>query len=266
MDSSTARAVIDVRVQGHGQVSDEAKAYATRKIQALSHLISRPVLSARVRLTQSADPAVERPAMAQANLDLNGRLLRAHVAAATMHEAIDALEDRLREQLDRLIPDWESRRGGTAVVTPGEWRHGGVPAHRPLFFPRPVEQRNVVRHKAFSLPRVTPDEAALDMEMLDYDFHLFTDRATGQDSVLYRDTPTTYRLAQLHPRPTKPPASALRPSYSELPPPRLSVTEAASRLDLSGLPFVFFENRRDGRGNVLYHRYDGHYGLITPVD
>ncbi|WP_327048745.1 sigma 54 modulation/S30EA ribosomal C-terminal domain-containing protein [Microbispora sp. NBC_01189] len=32
----------------------------------------------------------------------------------------------------------------------------------------------------------------------------------------------------------------------------------------SGLPFVFFAGRRTGRGNVVYHRYDGHYGLITP--
>jgi hypothetical protein len=29
---------------------------------------------------------------------------------------------------------------------------------------------------------------------------------------------------------------------------------------------VFFADETTGRGNVLYHRYDGHYGLITPVE
>ena len=33
-----------------------------------------------------------------------------------------------------------------------------------------------------------------------YDFHLFTEAGTGQDSVLYRSGPTGYRLAQLVPR------------------------------------------------------------------
>ncbi|MFE9672410.1 sigma 54 modulation/S30EA ribosomal C-terminal domain-containing protein [Microbispora bryophytorum] len=45
------------------------------------------------------------------------------------------------------------------------------------------------------------------------------------------------------------------------PPP---IKEATARLDTSGLPFVLFADRRAGRGNVVHHRCDGHYGLITP--
>ncbi|GAB2794459.1 sigma 54 modulation/S30EA ribosomal C-terminal domain-containing protein [Amycolatopsis magusensis] len=36
------------------------------------------------------------------------------------------------------------------------------------------------------------------------------------------------------------------------------------RLNLIGQPFQFLHAER-GRGSVLYHRYDGHYGLITPA-
>jgi Sigma 54 modulation/S30EA ribosomal protein C terminus len=35
-------------------------------------------------------------------------------------------------------------------------------------------------------------------------------------------------------------------------------------LEASGQPFLFFVDAETGRGNVLYHRYDGHYGLIVP--
>jgi ribosome-associated translation inhibitor RaiA len=257
---------LDVHVRTHGQVSNDAKTYAVRKIGDLGRLIDRPVLSARVRLTQSADRAVQRPAMAQANLDLNGRLLRAHVAGASMPEAIDALEGRLREQIDRWLPDWEALRGRQPVTQPGEWRHGETPAHRPPYFPRPADERTIVRHKAFTLARSTPEEAALDLEMLDYGFQLFTDADTGQDSVLYRESPTSYRLAQLRPQTDTARTTAVPLSVSPLPPPRLHVTEATERLDLSGMPFVFFENAATGRGNVVYHRYDGHYGLISPAD
>lgn len=104
-----------------GRVTAGAKRSAVQKVRAVTRLISVPVLSARVRLALSADPAVERPATAQARLDLNGRMLRAHVAAPTMREAIDELNDRLREQLERLAPDWESMRGTAATRHKTGW-------------------------------------------------------------------------------------------------------------------------------------------------
>jgi hypothetical protein len=42
------------------------------------------------------------------------------------------------------------------------------------------------------------------------------------------------------------------------------VSEAIGLIDLAAEPFVFFANATTGRGNVVYRRYDGHYGLITP--
>ena len=41
----------------------------------------------------------------------------------------------------------------------------------------------------------------------------------------------------------------------------LSESEARERLDVGHEPFVFFVSDR-GRGNVMYVRNDGHYGLI----
>ena len=46
---------------------------------------------------------------------------------------------------------------------------------------------------------------------------------------------------------------------------QLPVEQAADRLGLLGLPFLFFIDAAQGRASVLYHRYDGHYGLITPA-
>lgn len=42
------------------------------------------------------------------------------------------------------------------------------------------------------------------------------------------------------------------------------MAEAQQRLDITGFPFVFFADDSTGRGNVLYHRYDGHYGRPGP--
>lgn len=266
MKRSAPQPVPEVQVETRGEMSPDAAGYARDKIQALLDRTREPVLYARVKLTAMANPAMERPAVAQANLDVNGRPARAHVAAATMTEAVDRLQDRLAEQLARLAQHWEARRGGRPLPGPHEWRHGGEPAHRPDYYPRPPEERQVVRHKSFSLARESPDEAAFELESMDYGFQLFTDIGSGEDSVLYRAGPTGYRLAQLHPQPQLSGPIAVPLTVSDLPTPRMNVDEAKQRLDASGFPFVFFADEATGRGNVLYHRYDGHYGLVTPAE
>lgn len=124
-----------------------------------------------------------------------------------------------------------------------------------------------MRHKVFSLGRATLDEAAFDMDLLDYDFHLFTEDGSGVDSVLYRtDGAVPYRLAQVELQPDRIRFGATPVSVSAAPAPVLDTEEAARRLEVTGWPFVLFRSASTGRGGVLYHRYDGHYGLITPAD
>lgn len=100
---------------------------------------------------------------------------------------------------------------------------------------------------------------------MDYDFHLFTEDDTGGDAVVYRGGPTGYRLARLASGPRWLGLSDVPMTISPHPAPRLTVSEARQRLEVGGLPFVFFADAGSGRGCVLYHRYDGHYGLITPA-
>jgi len=255
----------DVDVVAGGGIPAGARAEARTKIAALGRYTEEPILHCRVRLSRSHDPAVARPVIAQGNLDVNGRMLRAQVAADNAHEAVALLETRLRRQLARMARHWEARRGAMPEATPHEWRHITEPTHRPDFYPRPERERQVVRHKTYAPARATPEEAAFDLDMLDYDFQLFTDSESGQDSVIYHAGPTGYRLAQLTPDPTRTWSTALPLTVSEQPAPRLTLAEAVHRLDATGLPFVFFAESASGRGRVLYRRYDGHYGLVAPA-
>ncbi|MCV7231303.1 sigma 54 modulation/S30EA ribosomal C-terminal domain-containing protein [Mycobacterium branderi] len=102
------------------------------------------------------------------------------------------------------------------------------------------------------------------MELLDYDFHLFTEKGTRQASVVYRAGPTGYRVAQLKPSVEELAPFELPVTLSPQPAPRLTLQRAKEELCLLGLPFLFFIDVAEGRAGVLYHRYDGHYGLISP--
>jgi len=257
--------VLDVKVTTHGQLPG-AEDYARTKIGELGRLTHRPVLNAHVRLSEHGDPAVARRVIAQANLDVNGRFVRAQVEGVTAREAIDRLEARLRHRLERSAEHWEAKRGGIPRLGPHEWRHESEPTHRPNYFPRPEADRRIMRHKSYSLPTSTVEDAALEMELLDYDFHLFTEEGTKQDSVLYREGAGEYRLAQVDPESANKLAPFELPlSVSPQPAPRLTVDQAIERIGLLGLPFLFFVDTARDRGSVLYHRHDGHYGLIAPA-
>ncbi|WP_228000262.1 sigma 54 modulation/S30EA ribosomal C-terminal domain-containing protein [Nocardia australiensis] len=260
---SHTRPALPISIGPH--VPDAAVDYAREKIGHALDYASEPVLLARVRLTAHADPAVENPIVAQANVNMGGRAVRVQVTAATALEAVDLLQTRLRSRLQRLSRHWEAVRGGRPVRGPHEWRHGDLPAARPPYFQRPAELREVVRRKSFALATETCDEAAFDMELMDYEFHLFTESGSHVDSVLYRNGDTGYRLAQVDPRPRAVTSGTTPITISLSPAPVLSTETAIERLELAGWPFVFFCDRDLNRGCVLYHRYDGHYGLITPI-
>ncbi|AFM15813.1 hypothetical protein Mycch_1003 [Mycolicibacterium chubuense NBB4] len=258
--------VFDVDVITHGESADAAD-YARTRIGGLGRLTHRPVLHARVRLTSHRDPAVERPVLAQANLDVEGRPVRAQAYGDTAREAIDRLEAKLTRRLERVAAHWEAQRGGQPAPEPHEWRHESEPAKRLSYFPRPADERRIVRRKSFAMAPCSVDEAVTEMDLLDYDFHLFTEKGSGTAAVVYRGGPTGYRVALVAPEL----AGQLAPftgavTVSGQPAPCLSEQGATERLGLLGLPFLFYIDAAQGRASVLYHRYDGHYGMISPAN
>jgi hypothetical protein len=229
-------------------------------LEVASHA-PQPVQHARIVLTVHRDPALERPAVAKASLDVRGRPVRAHVAAGHMVEAIDLLERRLRRNLEELEEFARADRHETGVEQTGKWRHGDIPRERPECFPRPLEERELIRRKTSALSTLTPEQAAREMQALDHDFHLFTDTESGEESVVYRRPDGAIALEQTTPKPGgKPTALRVDPA----PAPVMLLEDAIERLNLSGERFVFFVEAQTRRGKLLYRRYDGHYGLIEP--
>jgi ribosome-associated translation inhibitor RaiA len=253
---TTITPVIDVDVTFDGSLPGAGE-YARRKIGSLARFADASVTDARVRLTARTHDQV----VAQANLGIDGRRIRAQAEAPTVYEAVDALQDSLRRILrhrPRLSP---SRRG---------FMHAAGQQHTRPPFPHwstgDDDTRQLTRRKSFSVARLTVSEAAEELDLFDYHFHLFTEQSTGLDSVLYRSGPTGYRLVQTE---ASLPASALQlpalVTVSPTAPPELTVADAIERLDALRLPFLFFVDLAQCRGSVLYQRYDGQYGLITPA-
>jgi ribosome-associated translation inhibitor RaiA len=294
-------AIGTVQMETRGPVPEGAIELARDRVTALLRLSREPVLSARVKLTVRVESGRSRLAMAQANLDVDGRPVRAQAVAETMWRAVNELRDRLLIRLARVSREWPIRRGGRPLTTPREWRPSGVPGRRPPEVSPPDRDRYVVRHKIIKPFLATPLEAALDMELLDYDFYLFTDADTGDDCVIDRNG-TRYRVVRLASTMDGPAAGPARGAngngsggghglngktvngktvngngvsgktvngnggpvmVEHEPGPVLTPAQALGRLTEQNLAYVFFSDPETHGSRVVYRRYDGHYGVIT---
>jgi ribosome-associated translation inhibitor RaiA len=249
---------IDVRVTvTHGTVPRWGRRYLAEKIRHVVSLITAPVFAVETTLGISTNPAVPRPVTASAVLDINGRPVRAHVTATDVREAADLLAARLQRGLEHHAERRRIHRRSPVEAVPGEWRHGMLRHERPSFHPRPAEERELIARWSFTPRPLTPEEAIAEMGDLDHAFLLFTERSTGTDALVERtDHGVQLTLALSDDR---------TPEGQTVAVPAMEVSEAVQTLDEGRLPRLFFIERATQRGAVVYHRYDGHYGLVTTV-
>jgi len=259
---------VPIQVIARGQVPEGAKEAAARKVAQVAGHTRQRLRSGRAKLTVVANPAAEQPAMVEASLDFGVSMVRAHSAAETFDEAIDLVVDRLRASIEhRLDRDSLHHDPSGMAALPGSWRHGNLARRETLFFERPTDEREIVRHKSFAPHELTVDEAIWDMSLLSYDFFLFVELETGQDMMLEQSDDGALILHRLVVDVGEPADVTELPtdvSTSAQVPPVLDVSDAIELLDGAGRSRLFFQNRTTGRGNVIYRRYDGHYGLVTP--
>jgi hypothetical protein len=120
-----------------------------------------------------------------------------------------------------------------------------------------------VRRKGFVLTPQSVQQAIDDMELLGHSVYLFTDCSTGRDALVCRREDSRYAvMGTVVPPEASPPGEGVvigpdAPLFSE--------AQARTRLDLSDEPFVFYRDPVNRQGRLMYRRYDGHYGLITPT-
>lgn len=236
---------LDVEVSEDGPFAPDIPEYARQKVRAAARHLHGPILRASVRLVRYADPALPRPVVSRATLNVNGRLVRVQTAAASAREGLDTLQHVLRTALDRLD------------------RHHDKHSRHPHPAPAdPAAEEREIRLLGAEAGACTVDEAIGALDALARDFQLFRDVDTHVDTLVFRAGPTGYRLAQLRHRPReRQPETAV--SIEIDPAPELSIDSAAEQLGLSGQPFLFFADSITGRGTVLHVREDGHYGLVT---
>ena len=248
----SAREFPEVAVFSGGRVPTSQ---ANRVARAVGRVLEHRGITggARVRLSPANCP--DGPMLVQVNLRVCDRPARVQAVTAGIDDLPSALV-RLDRQIVRVWGRWRPRpwpdRTRRVLTAPS----GAV----------------ITRRKPVVLLRASPLEAVAVMDAMDYDVHLFTDAETGEDAVVYRAGPSGLRLARQ--RRMYPPGWSWSPSacsppvpliVNSRPTPTLSEAAAVARAWQHHLRFLFFTDPASGRGQLLYPRYDGNLGLITPI-
>ena len=147
---------------------------------------------AEIRFSEEKNPRIANNEVCEVTLTGHGHHVRAKAAAADAFSAIDLVVDKLSHQLtklkDRVLTTQHQRhhhpkgwdatnKGGVVLLEPAP----------PMALVEPdLNVAKVVKMKQIRVDPMTTDEAALQMDLLQHDFFLFTNKETGRSAVLYR--------------------------------------------------------------------------------
>jgi putative sigma-54 modulation protein len=175
-------------------VTEALERYATKKVERIRKFFDEERSDARaeVELVHERNPSISEPEVAETTLFIGGAVLKAREASADMYASIDLMSDKLERQVRRYrgrqLDRWKGQKK----------RHTAEEAPEPILVEAVEEEleSRIVRTKQFQMKPMSPEEATLQMELLDHAFFVFTRADTGEINVVYRRRDGNYGLIE----------------------------------------------------------------------
>lgn len=150
----------------HLDLTDNLKAYAEGKIKKFKKYVGT-ITEANVTLS------VEKYRhKAEVLLRVNGIMIQAESITGEMYSSIDEVVEKLQRQIKKYKDKWVSTRKGEEK-SPVSLRHEEY-------------SPSIIKKKSFDFKPMNPEEAAMQMELLDKNFFVFTNASSGSINVLYK--------------------------------------------------------------------------------
>ena len=168
------------------EVNDSIRRYAEEKLDRIERQLPDET-QIEVELTLETNPSISADHVAEATVWTKGSPLRAREASNAFETSIDQLSDKLERQVKRYRDKRSRRETGR--------RANGNQTDEPTFSGEQLD-RMIVKSKQFELQPLTPDEAAVELELIGHDFFVFTNAETGLTNVVYRRRAGAYGLIE----------------------------------------------------------------------
>lgn len=193
-DNSTRGAIVQLQVKGKGMsVTDALFDHAETKLERLAKILPPwdDATTVELELSVERNPKIERAQIAEVTVRTKGPVLRVRESAEDMYVAIDQAAHKLERQARRYRDRRKDHSGRPAMDEVPEIIGAQLESLRP------VEEEaapKLVKSKSFSMQAMSPEDAALHMDMLHHDFYVFRSTVDQQVNVVYRRRDGDYGL------------------------------------------------------------------------
>ena len=168
------------------EINDSIRRYAEEKLDRIEKQLPEPT-QIEVELTLETNPSIAEDHIAEATVWTKGSTLRVRESSSAFETSIDLLSDKLERQVKKYREKRSRRETGR--------RANGQLSDEPSFSGEQLD-RMIVKSKQFELQPLTPEEAAVELELIGHDFFVFTNTETGKTSVVYRRRAGAYGLIE----------------------------------------------------------------------
>ena len=164
----------------HMEVPDALRVAAQEKVTRLTrHLDGWE--TAEVHFLEERNPRISEKEVCEVTLRGHGHVVRAKAASVDPFTAVDRVVDKLAHQVERLktrqMRKASHRRPPVDLALPQD-DEGEDEAE--------IGTGRIVKVKRFELKPMTPEEAALQMDLLGHSFYFFNNAESGVPAVVYR--------------------------------------------------------------------------------
>jgi len=185
---------VNLTVKGRNLVLTEAiSSYTEEKIGRLGKYLADGS-RCEVEMWTEKNPSIADNQVVEVTIFTKGPVIRAREASPDIYASIDLVFEKLERQVKKYRGKLQQRQG----VPMGE-------AFSPEGFrlPEPTEEAEeeaamprIVKTKQFMVKPMTPEEAALQLELVGHDFFVFTNAESQETAVVYRRRDGNYGLIE----------------------------------------------------------------------
>ena len=173
---------MDVRLSAkRTELSPRLEQYATDKVSRLDRFVTGLDRS-DVHFVEETNPRITDRVLCEITVEGHGHHVRAKHTAPDAFAAVDGTVDKLERQLrklkTRLIRRWHAS-GDDALLAEA----GIAAADAEAAAPAPPR---IVKSKKFHIASMPPEEAVLELELVNHDFYFFHNSETERAAIVYR--------------------------------------------------------------------------------
>jgi len=162
------------------EVTDALREYVEEKLGRVEKF-SRHILEMNVELSVAKNPRIKDNQQVTVTTSVNGLMLRAEESSVNMYAAIDLVGDKLERQLKKYERKRNNRQNQvkTSVAMSG-------PLDPNVLDEEHEDSPRRVRNQRLAIKPMSPEEAAAQMDLMDFNFLLFRNQDSNVLNIIYK--------------------------------------------------------------------------------